>query len=318
MRRYLTKKQLVLLVVMICFVALFLFGCSTSQAAAQNDKYNQPIDTWTKESGMLEAVLVWPFGWLMHLIGNIFPSGWGQVAFAILFTTIIVRTLAWPIYAKTNDMSLKMSVAQPEINKLQQKYANRKDPQSQRRMQQEMMAIYKKYKINLFGCLMPFVQMPLFLAMYQVVRRIYVPGGQFSLTDTSFLGIDSCLSQGAWSMFGSGQAEAWTSWSFWMGIILSLAVGGTMFLLNTISQKQPSYVKKNNNPNQNPNQTANMMKIMNYVMIGMMVFASLSSNALAFYWVVGNVYSIVQTLINRKINEKKYYKMRSEVDELIG
>lgn len=310
MRKYLTKKNL-LLIFVLCGLAFLLVGCDSNAA----DKYAQPIDTWTKESGMLEATLVWPIGALMHLIGSIFPTG--QFAFGILFTTIIVRTIAWPIYAKTNDMSLKMNIAQPEIQKLQAKYANRKDPQSQQRMQQEMMAIYKKYNISFLGCLMPLVQMPLFLAMYQVVRRISVAGGKFSLTDTSFLGIDDCLEKGVWAVGGGVQSQAWTSASFWIGLILSLLVGATMLLLNIISQKQPSYVKKKP-VNPQANQTANMMKIMNYVMIGMMVFASLSNNALAFYWVIGNCYSIGQTVLSKKLNEKKYYKMRSEIDDLIG
>ena len=90
----------------------------------------------------------------MNTIGRIITTdAGGSFVFGLFFTTIIVRTLAWPIYAKTNDMSLKMTVAQPELNRIQAKYANRKDPQSQHRMQQEMMAVYKKYKINPLGCI---------------------------------------------------------------------------------------------------------------------------------------------------------------------
>ena len=53
------------------------------------------------------------------------------------------------------------------------KYANRKDPQSQQRMQAETMAVYKKYKVNPLGCLgTMFLQFPIFMSMYEVVKRV--------------------------------------------------------------------------------------------------------------------------------------------------
>ena len=130
-----------------------------------------------------------PIGFLMALISGLFGNSF---AIGILFTTIIVRTLAWPIYAKTNDMSLKMSVAQPDMQRLERKYAMRKDPESQQRKQMEMMQIYKKHNISMWGCFLPILQMPIFLAMFQVVRRITIPGGQFyqSVANTKFLGTD--------------------------------------------------------------------------------------------------------------------------------
>lgn len=253
----------------------------------------------------------------MHLIGSIFPSA--QFAWGLLFTTIIVRTIAWPIYAKTNDMSLKMTVAQPEMTRIQAKYANRKDPQSQQRMQQEMMAVYKKYGINFLGCFAPFIQMPIFMAMYSVVRRIAVAGGALSLTDTSFFGIENCLNLGV--MGAEGQVAAPGSASFIVGIVLAILVGGTMLLLNHFAQKKPSYAKNTHthNNNQQADQMQSTMKIMNFFMVFMMVFAALSNNGLALYWVFGNIYSIIQGFINRHLNEKKYYKMKKEntIDNLI-
>jgi YidC/Oxa1 family membrane protein insertase len=47
-------------------------------------------------------------------------------------------------------------------------------------------------------------------------------------------------------------------------------------------------------------------------MVGMMVLTTMASvNALGFYWVIGNLYSLGQTLINRKLNEKKYEKAKN-------
>lgn len=315
MKKYLTKQR-VMLLIGLCILVLGLTSCGGNQS-----QYEIPLNKFSDEKDIFGWILVWPIGWVMHLIGSIFPSG--QFAWGLLFTTIIVRTIAWPIYAKTNDMSLKMAVAQPEMNRVQAKYANRKDPQSQQRMQQEMMAIYKKYKISFFGCFAPFLQMPIFMAMYSVVRRITIAPtaekpAMLALADTSFLGIENCLSVGVMGA-GKATAEAWSA-SFIVGIVLSILVGVTMWLLNYFSQKKPKYQKNTHtHNNQQANQMASTMKFMNYFMIFMMVVAALSNNGLALYWVFGNIYSIIQGFINRYLNEKKYYKMKKEntVDNLI-
>lgn len=321
MKKYLTKER-VFFIIGLLVVVLGLTGCTTDQSTLQNG-----FGPYADED-FFGWILVWPIAWVMNFIGSaITTNAGGSFIFGLFFTTIIVRTLAWPIYAKTNDMSLKMTVAQPEMNRIQQKYANRKDPQSQQRMQQEMMAVYKKYKINFLGCFAPFIQMPIFMAMYNVVNRItvathtkgeVVTDSLLYLGDTSLFGIENCLSVG---VFGENAAELWSP-AFFVGIALSLVVGGTMWLLNHLSQKKPSYAKNtqsHNANNQQANQMASSMKFMSYFMIVMMVIASLNNNGLALYWVFGNLYSIAQNFINRYLNEKKYYKMKKEntVDNLI-
>ena len=316
MKKYLTKERVFFIVGLLVLV-LGLTSCSSNEAA-----YSRPLNNYNQESGLFGYILVWPIAWVMHLIGSIFPSA--NFAWGLLFVTLIVRTLAWPIYAKTNDMSVKMALAQPEMNRIQAKYANRQDPQSKQRMQQEMMAVYKKYKINLLGCFAPLIQMPIFMAMYQVVRRITIglnadgTVAKLALTDTSLFGIEGCLAKGV--MVTDSTLKA-TGSSLVIGLILAAIVGVSMWFVNYFAQKKPSYQKQTYTHNVNPqqNQMGQTMKIMNYVMIFMMVFAALSSNGLALYWVFGNIYSIIQGFINRYLNEKKYYKMKKEhtIDNLI-
>ena len=238
-----------------------------------------------------------PIGYLMALISGLFGNSF---ALGILFTTIIVRTLAWPIYAKTNDMSLKMSVAQPDMQRLERKYAMRKDPESQQRKQMEMMQIYKKHNISMWGCFLPILQMPIFLAMFQVVRRITIPGGQFyqSVANTKFLGTD----------LANGGVVA--------KLVFTALVGITMFALQKISQLKPSYAKKI--PQQQKEgqqaQTEQTMKMVSFMMIFMMIITAYVTpgNALSFYWIIGNFFSMGQTLFNRFLNEKKYEKLQEE------
>ncbi|QWB96111.1 YidC/Oxa1 family membrane protein insertase [Mycoplasmatota bacterium] len=253
-------------------------------------------------AGWFDYVLIIPVAFVMQFFAGLFGNSF---AVGIILTTIIVRTLAWPIYAKSNDMTLRMSLAQPELQKLQAKYATRKDQQSQQMMQMETMQIYKKHKISALGCLMPFLQMPIFIAMYRVVRRITLEGGMYTdkVSNTMFLGIDLSLG-------GQGLLSA--------SAILAVIVGASMFFLQRISQKKPSYAKKtatHNKAAQGAN-TEQTMKMVSYFMVIMMASFAYNSNALALYWVIGNIYSIGQTLVNRRLNERKHELLKEK--ELLG
>ncbi|HBD74463.1 MAG TPA: hypothetical protein DC003_02740 [Acholeplasmataceae bacterium] len=252
----------------------------------------------SKDAGFFDWILVIPVAFLTQLFGGIFGNSF---AVGILITTLIVRTLAWPIYAKSNDLSLKMNLAQPEMQRVQNKYATRKDPQSQQQMQMEMMGVYKKYGINVLGCLLPFLQMPIFIAMYSVVRRITIPGGMYSeqVSNTMFFGINLANTNDGIT-----------------AIILAGIVGATMFTLQRLAMKKPSYAKNVVNPNPQAQQSQQTMKYVSYFMVIMMMFISYQSNALAIYWIFGNAYSLTQTIINRKLSEKKHAKLKEK--ELLG
>ena len=123
-------------------------------------------------------------------------------------------------------MTLKINMMQPEQMKIQDKYKGRTDQASQQRMQMEMMELYKKYKINFMGCLMPFLQIPIFIAMYQVVQR-------FPLTDTAVFngGVASPMNiQFLWTNLGS------TDWL--PNLPLALLVGVTMWLSQYLAQQR--------------------------------------------------------------------------------
>lgn len=246
-----------------------------------------------KSANWFDYILVIPVGWLMQLLsfGGIYGLG-------ILFATIIIRTLAWPIYARTNAMSTNMNEAQPELQRLEAKYRGRTDKESLRQKQMEQMAIYKKYKIGMSSMFLPFLQMPIFIAMYQTVTRILIPGGYWTskITVRSFLGIDLTI------------GGHWTSY------LLAAIVGGTMFILQWLSQRKPAHMKKTTEHNKDPKaqQSQRTMKIVSFVMIIMMVIFSLQNNALALYWVFGNLFSIGQTLVHKEINRRRYEKKQEE------
>lgn len=89
----------------------------------------------------------------------------GNFGVAILILTLIVKALLFPLANKGYESMSKMKKLQPEIKKLQERYAD-----DRMKMQQEMMALYKKEKMNpLAGCLPILLQMPIFFSLYKVL-----------------------------------------------------------------------------------------------------------------------------------------------------
>ena len=95
--------------------------------------------------------------WGLSFLGN-----WGL---AILFATIVLKAILWPLSAAGYRSAARMRAVAPEMSELQQKYANDKQ-----KLGQEMMAFYKKKGVSpLGGCLPMLLQMPFFLAFYWVL-----------------------------------------------------------------------------------------------------------------------------------------------------
>ena len=106
---------------------------------------------WLSEP--IHKLMAWGFSFL----GN-----WGL---AILFATIVLKAILWPLSAAGYRSAARMRAVAPEMSELQQKYANDKQ-----KLGQEMIAFYKKKGVSpLGGCLPMLLQMPFFLAFYWVL-----------------------------------------------------------------------------------------------------------------------------------------------------
>jgi len=127
--------------------------------------------------------LLWPLkvavAWVMvtiHkglvLIG--FPDGPGIAwVLSIIGLTIVVRLLIMPLFVKQIRASRGMQLLQPEMQALQAKYKGKKDPESRQRMNEEMMALYRKHGTNpMASCLPILVQMPIFFALFRVLASL--------------------------------------------------------------------------------------------------------------------------------------------------
>jgi YidC/Oxa1 family membrane protein insertase len=99
--------------------------------------------------------------WLLDQLHDVVRN-WGA---AILLLSVVVRLLLYPLNQASMKSMRGLQKIQPEVERIRQKYKN--DPQA---MNAAMMAIYKEHKVNpAGGCLPLLLQMPLFLALYQVL-----------------------------------------------------------------------------------------------------------------------------------------------------
>ncbi len=269
-------------------------------------------------SHLFNNLLVFPIAWLIVHLSKLFG---GLYIIGLILATILVRTIAWPIYAKTNDMSLKMQLMQPELSKIQEKYGNKQDERSKQMQQMEMARLYKKYKIGLGGCLMPIIQFPIFMAIFRAISRIpYTIAYEGTIYQNNWANeINSKLFN--FDLFedrtaGTGQL---------IGIIiLMIIVVGTQFLSQWLSQRRQKKTQQESQADipayrrqayeQTKNSSQSTMKIMMYMMILMMgLFVFTSKAGLGVYWCIGNLYSMAQMYINSKTSANRLEKIKKKL-----
>ena len=208
---------------------------------------------------------------------------------------------------------------QPEIAKIQRKYQGRQDPRSQQMQQQEMMKLYKKYKVNPLGCFGTMIlQFPIFMAMYEVVQRVNALGstkvsgavtttyqGSFALADTKVFGFFEMNT----SFFNASSA-----WDKVFAAVIAVLFVVTTILQQKLGQRPPKYQKqrpqdKNNKPQ------ANQMKWIMIIMNVVFGFMALSNTTLGIYWLIGAIYQIGQSQLGRWINERRYYRLQAKQEK---
>ncbi|MEJ5172537.1 MAG: membrane protein insertase YidC, partial [Hydrogenothermaceae bacterium] len=111
---------------------------------------------------------------LLHFFYEYIPN-WGV---AIIILTVLIRIIFFPLNHKSLKAMKKMADLAPEMEKLKKKYA--KDPQ---KLQEEMMKLYAQAGANpLSGCLPILVQIPVFIALYNVLMvTVELKGAPFIL-----------------------------------------------------------------------------------------------------------------------------------------
>ncbi len=222
------------------------------------------------KSGIWDNLFVKPLAWVILKLGYLIKN----FGLAVILAGLIIRLILYPVTNKSAMQSENLKKAQPELQKLEKKYANKaNDQQAMIQKSQEMMAIYKKYNISLFsGCIIAFIQLPLFIAFLEAIGR--TP----AIFEGSFLGLQ--LGTTPWFAISNGNY-------FYIIIpIIVFLVTYYSMKLNATSATDPS------------NPAAASTKMMMNVMIGVITISSFSlSTAIGLYWITSSLFTVIQNLI---------------------
>ena len=133
-------------------------------------KVSMPIIGWVSEI----------LGWMINVIySGLELIGITNIGLSIILFTLVVYLLMTPLQIKQQKFSKLNAVMQPEIQKIQKKYNGKKDQDSMMKQNEEISAVYQKYGVSPTGsCVQLLIQMPVLLALYQVIYHIpgYITG----------------------------------------------------------------------------------------------------------------------------------------------
>lgn len=215
------------------------------------------------------------FGWFdiiarpTLVLLNFFYGYVKNYGIAIILVTIIFKIIFWPITQKGLKSMKNMQKLQPKMVKIKEKYKN-----DSAKMNQEVMNLYKTYKVNpLGGCLPMLLQIPVFFALYKVLLQcIELRHAPFMLWITDLSAPDRL-----WMELGI---------PYLGGIpVLTLLMGASMFLQQKLTPTTAD-----------PTQAKIMMFLPVVFTFMFLNFAS----GLVLYWFVNNLLAILQQqLINR-------------------
>jgi YidC/Oxa1 family membrane protein insertase len=189
--------------------------------------------------------------WLHGLVRN-----WGA---AIILLTLMVKLVLFPLSAASYKSMANMRRVAPQMKRLQERHAD-----DRQKLSQEMMAFYKKEKINpLGGCLPMLLQMPVFLALYWVLfESVELRQAPFFLWIRDLSVMDPFF-------------------------VLPILMGGSMFLTQALNPPVPDPMQ------------ARVMKFMPVLFTVMFLFFPAG---LVLYWLVNNLLSLAQQwFITRQI-----------------
>jgi YidC/Oxa1 family membrane protein insertase len=216
------------------------------------------------------------FGWfyfltkpLFHVL-HFFYKWTGNYGVAILLLTLIVKLLFFPLANKSYRAMSKMKKLQPEMMRLREQFGDDK-----MRMNQELMALYKREKANpMSGCLPIVVQIPVFFALYKV---LFV---SIEMRQAPFFGwIHDLSAPDPTSIFNLFGLLPFSPPAFLMIGVWPLLMGATMFLQQKLNP-QPA----------DPMQAKIMMML---PAMFIFLFATFPAG-LVIYWTWNNVLSIGQ------------------------
>ncbi len=251
------------------------FTLEPGQSASQHfDIYAGPREYRTLRTMTANQSEIMDFGYVKPVSVLLLDSmNWlhahlGSYAAAIIVLTLIVRGLMWPLQNRQNRMMKQMQQLAPKMEEVKKKYQD--DPE---KMSRETMKLYGDYGLNplsqVTGCLPMLLQIPIFFGLFNML------GKAVELRNSHFFWVHDLSQPDTIAMLPG------------LGIpinILPICMAGTMFL-------QMRLTPRTGDPAQ--------QKIMMLMPFGFVFFCYNYASALALYWTVQNLVSMVQLYVTR-------------------
>ncbi len=235
-----------------------------------------PIDNYTEKEKIDRFDLSIDWGWfyfitkpLFFVIDYIFKIV-GNFGVAIIILTIIVRIIFFPLANYSFKSMAKMKVLQPEMLRIKELYKD-----DVKRTQQEMMALYKREKVNpLSGCLPILIQIPIFFAVY---KMLFVT---LEMRHAPFFGwIKDLSAADPTTLFNLFGLIPWNPPSFLMIGVWPILMGVTMYFQQKLNPTPPDPIQA---------------KIFAFFPLIMTVMLATFPSGLVVYWTVSNVLTMAQ------------------------
>ena len=234
---------------------------------------------------------------LVFIVNNV---TFGDIGFAIIIVTIIVKLALSPLTKKSIRSQILMKKMEPEMKQIKKDYADNKEEQAKKTFE-----LYKKYGTNPFsGCLVVLIQLPVIFALYYVFLK------DFSLDHSliySFIKIPENIHTNFLGLIELGGKSK--------SLILALLAGGTQFLQGYLASplrngKQKvgdvEVIKSGEQKSFQDELSDSMQMNVKYILPIFIGFISWKiSAAIALYFVISNIFTIVQEWYIRRTLENK-------------
>ncbi len=235
-----------------------------------------PIDNYVEKEKIDRFDLAIDWGWfyfitkpLFFVIDYIFKIV-GNFGVAIIILTALVRIVFFPLSNYSFKSMAKMKVLQPEMLRLKELYKD-----DVRRTQQEMMALYKREKVNpLSGCLPILVQIPIFFAVY---KMLFVT---LEMRHAPFFGwIKDLSAADPTTIFNLFGLIPWEPPTFLMIGIWPILMGITMYLQQKLNPAPPDPIQA---------------KIFAWFPFIITIMLASFPSGLVIYWTASNILTMAQ------------------------
>jgi YidC/Oxa1 family membrane protein insertase len=245
------------------------------------------IDDYAEQLGIEKFDLAIDWGWFyfftkpLFFIIDYFFKLTGNFGWAIVIITALVRLIFFPLANYSFKSMAKMKILQPEMVRLKELHKNDKV-----KLQQEMMALYKREKVNpVSGCLPVLIQIPFFFAIY---KMLYVT---LEMRHQPFFGWIKDLSErDPTSIFNLFGLIPWDPPTFLMIGAWPILMGISMYLQQKLNPTPPDPIQA---------------KIFMFFPIFLTIILAPFPAGLVVYWTVNNILTITQQwIIMRKTKVK--------------